>query len=103
MYISGGENVYPVEVEDVLLHMPEIEQVAVVGVPDEKWGETGCAAVVARYGSVVTMEKITSFCATRLARFKIPRYLVLLEQLPRNSTGKINKLLVRQSVSDLLT
>lgn len=98
MYISGGENVYPAEVEGVLRQMPEIHQAAVVGIPDQKWGETGCAAVVPEPGAPVTMEKIASFCETRLARFKWPGYVVLLEELPTNSTGKIDKLLIREIV-----
>ncbi|WP_150293233.1 AMP-binding protein [Sphingobium estronivorans] len=96
MYISGGENVYPAEVERVLYMMPEIAEVAVVGVPSERWGESGCAVIVAAPGTQVTIEAVRSHCAAYLAKFKHPQELVMAQALPRNATGKILKFKVRE-------
>lgn len=101
MYISGGENVYPAEVEDMLRNMPDIHQVAVIGVPHEKWGETSCAVVVTEPGATLTLEKIEAFCATRLAKFKWPKHLVVVDALPLNATGKVNKVALRESLPAL--
>ncbi len=91
MYKSGGENVYPAEVEQVLLEHPGVEEIAIIGVPDEKWGEVGMAVVVASRGHTVTLESLRAICEGRLARFKQPKHLTLMEALPRNVTGKIAK------------
>jgi fatty-acyl-CoA synthase len=88
MFISGGENVYPAEVEDVLHAHPAVEDAAVVGVPDERWGEVGVAFVVARG---VTEEELVAFCRERLARFKVPKSVRFVDAIPRNSMGKIQK------------
>lgn len=89
MIVSGGENIYPAEIERVLVEHPSVLEVAVVGVPDEKWGESPRACVVPKPGAGVTLEDLTAFCDGRLARFKFPRSLVTLEALPRNSMGKV--------------
>lgn len=91
MYISGGENVYPAEVENVLYELPGIAEVAVVGVADEKWGEVGCAAVVVRAGHDLTAAQVVRHCDGRLARYKIPRSVVFLDALPRNAVNKVLK------------
>ncbi|MCF6275467.1 MAG: AMP-binding protein, partial [Robiginitomaculum sp.] len=97
MYISGGENVYPAEIENVLYQMPEIVEVAVIGVPDPKWGEIGCAVVVIKQGAALTQEMVTAFCKSRLARFKQPANLVLVDALPRTATGKVLKFELREA------
>jgi fatty-acyl-CoA synthase len=91
MYISGGENVYPVEIEQVLLMHPGIAEAAVIAQPDERWGEVGVAVVVPRLPGALSAEEVLAFCAERLARFKIPRRVVFAETLPRNAMGKVLK------------
>jgi fatty-acyl-CoA synthase len=88
MYISGGENVYPAEVEAVLHEHPFVADAAVVGVPDDRWGEIGLAFVVA---DGVSDEELIAFCAERLARFKVPRSVRFVTEIPRNGLGKIEK------------
>jgi fatty-acyl-CoA synthase len=92
--ISGGENVSTVEVESVLVEHPAVVEVAVVGIPDERWGEVVKAFVVAREGSV-TAEELQGFARERLARFKVPRVIAFVEELPKTSTGKIQKFVLR--------
>lgn len=96
MYISGGENVYPAEVESVLMAHPDIREVAIIGVADDKWGEVGCAVIVSISGDPVSLEAVEALCAGHLARFKWPRQVVHAEALPRNSTGKVQKFVLRQ-------
>ena len=96
MYISGGENVYPAEVEAVLHEHPHVTDAAVVGVPDERWGEIGLAFVVA---DGVGDEELIAFCADRLARFKVPRSIHFVPEIPRNSLGKIQKQLLAAEVA----
>lgn len=91
MYISGGENVFPAEVEEVLAAHPEVAEAAVVGVPDERWGEVGRAFVVARSGSAVGPEALVEFCRGRLARYKTPRDIRMVEALPKSPAGKVLK------------
>jgi fatty-acyl-CoA synthase len=88
MYISGGENVYPAEVEAVLHEHPLVSDAAVVGVPDERWGEVGLAYVVA---NGVTDGELLAWCGERLARFKVPKSIRFVAEVPRNSLGKIQK------------
>ena len=95
-YISGGENVYPAEVESVLLAHPDIREVAVIGVADTKWGEVGCAVVASISGEPVSLEALHHQCDGHLARFKWPRQVVNTDALPRNSTGKVQKFILRQ-------
>jgi fatty-acyl-CoA synthase len=89
MYISGGENVYPAEVENVLHEHPSVVDAAVVGVPDDRWGEVGVAFVVA--GSEVDGEELVEFVRARLARFKAPKAVRFVEELPRSAMGKVAK------------
>jgi fatty-acyl-CoA synthase len=91
MYISGGENVYPAEVENVLYDLPGVAEAAVIGVPDDRWVEVGRACVVRRPGATLTEADIVRHCTERLARFKVPRSVVFLDELPHNATGKIQK------------
>jgi fatty-acyl-CoA synthase len=91
MYISGGENVYPAEVEGVLATHPGVSEVAVLGVPDAKWGEVGLAVVVARQPGALSAADILAYCDGRLARYKIPKAVVFADVLPRNAMGKVVK------------
>jgi fatty-acyl-CoA synthase len=91
MFISGGENIYPAEIEQVLLRHPAVVDCAVLGVPDPQWGEVGRAVVVPRAGTTVVMEEILTFLDGKLARYKIPRSVVFADELPRNAAGKILK------------
>ncbi|MCI0346256.1 MAG: long-chain fatty acid--CoA ligase, partial [Chloroflexi bacterium] len=97
MFISGGENVYPAEVEKVLAGHPAIAEAAVIGVPHDRWGEAGRAIVVLRNGANADAEEIKRFCAERLATFKVPASVLFAsEPLPRNPTGKLLKAQVRE-------
>ena len=89
MIISGGENIYPAEIERVLLQHPKVFEVTVVGVPDETWGESPRACVVLHPGEKAAAEEIIGFCDSRLARYKRPRSVDFLEALPRNAMGKV--------------
>ncbi len=89
MIVSGGENVYPAEVESVLHEHPAVTDAAVVGVQDDRWGEVGAAFVV--LGSPVSAEELAEHCRARLARFKVPKSFHVVDELPRNSMGKIQK------------
>jgi len=91
MIVSGGENVYPAEVENVLMGHPAIADVAVIGVPHEKWGETAKAVVVKKPGAEVTEQEIIDYARERLARFKCPTTVDWADVLPRNPSGKILK------------
>ena len=91
MFISGGENVYPAEVEDAIFRMPGIAEVAVIGVADEKWGEVGRAFVVLKAGSGIDADDILEHCGRHLARFKIPKSIRFVAELPHNATGKVTK------------
>ncbi|HUQ17677.1 MAG TPA: long-chain fatty acid--CoA ligase [Candidatus Saccharimonadales bacterium] len=98
MVITGGENVYSAEVEDVLFAHPAIAEAAIVGMPDERWGERVVAVVVARPGSAVTAEELIAFCHERLAKYKSPREVVFIDVLPRNAAGKVLKRQLREQV-----
>jgi len=91
MYISGGENVYPPEVEAVLHGLPGVAAAAVIGVPDERWGEVGAAFIELIPGHSLTESDIRAWVAPRLARFKQPRYVRVLPTLPRTASGKIDR------------
>lgn len=98
MYISGGENVYPAEIENILYEITEIREVAVIGVPDERWGETGCAVVALQDDVTITAEAILAHCRDKLARFKHPNHVIFVDALPRNATGKVLKFELRKTV-----
>jgi fatty-acyl-CoA synthase len=96
MIISGGENVYPAEVEDILLAHPGIVEAAVIGVPDDKWGEVGRAVVVPREGVELDPDEVLASLAGRLAKYKIPKSVVVVDALPRTASGKLLKARVRK-------
>jgi fatty-acyl-CoA synthase len=98
MYISGGENVYPAEVENILYMMPQISEVAVVGIADPRWGEVGCAVVVLKEGESLDLDTVQNHCAEHLARYKHPQRLVIQTELPRNATGKVLKFQIRENL-----
>jgi fatty-acyl-CoA synthase len=91
MIITGGENVYPIEVEQVLFTSPEIDDVAVIGAPDAEWGESVLAVVVRASGSALTEDELISWIRDRIAHFKCPRRVEFVDALPRNATGKLLK------------
>ncbi len=91
MIISGGENVYPAEVEELLAHHPAVAEVAVIGVPDEEFGQALAAFVVVRPGHELDVEAVRQHVRSHLARYKVPRQVTFLDELPRNPTGKVLK------------
>lgn len=95
MFISGGENVYPPEVEQVMRQAPGVQEVAVIGVPDEKWGEVGCAFVVP--SSEAREDDLRAHCLKNLAKFKIPKHIRFVESLPKGDSGKILKRALAES------
>jgi acyl-CoA synthetase (AMP-forming)/AMP-acid ligase II len=96
MVISGGENIYPAEVERVLVEHPAVSEVAVFGVPDDKWGETVRAAVALKAGQIVTADALIAYCREHLARYKSPTAIDFVQALPRNATGKVLKRTLRE-------
>lgn len=100
MYISGGENVYPEEIERVYLSHPDVEEIAVIGVPDPDLGEVGLAFVVLREGARLDEEALKAHARGMLSRYKIPRRFVQVRSLPRTLTGKVQKYRLRQGLSD---
>jgi acyl-CoA synthetase (AMP-forming)/AMP-acid ligase II len=91
MIISGGENVYPAEVESALFAHPAVADVGVIGVPDERWGEAVTAIVVRRPGAHVTAPELIAFARERIAGYKVPKSIAFAEALPRNPSGKLLK------------
>ncbi|MEL7004996.1 MAG: AMP-binding protein, partial [Bacteroidota bacterium] len=89
MFISGGENVYPAEVERIICQHPKVSEVAVTAVPDDKWGEVGHAFIVVK--GDVTEEIISIYCKENMARFKVPKYFSFIEALPKTDSGKIDR------------
>ncbi len=95
MFISGGENVYPAEVEAVVAQLAHVSEVAVVGVPDPQWGEVGRAYIVVAPGRALTSQEVLEHCRTRLARFKLPATVVFTDSIPRTASGKVQKAVLR--------
>ncbi|MGX1263764.1 fatty-acyl-CoA synthase [Rossellomorea marisflavi] len=91
MIISGGENIYPLEVEQVINQIEDVEEVAVVGAADPRWGEVPVAFIVKKRGSSLSEEEVLGHCTNQLARYKLPKVVTFLEELPKNATGKIQK------------
>jgi fatty-acyl-CoA synthase len=89
--ISGGENIYPAELENVLADSPDIAESAVIGVPDARWGEAACAVVVPRPGAQMSEDSVLALFRDRLARYKHPRRVVFTDALPKNALGKVQK------------
>jgi fatty-acyl-CoA synthase len=98
MFISGGENVYPAEVENAIYELPQISETAVIGIKDEKWGEVGKAIVVLKEGVKLTGEEIIEHLKGRLAKYKIPKDVAFTGPLPRNAAGKVLKNVLREEV-----
>jgi fatty-acyl-CoA synthase len=91
MFISGGENVYPVEVENVIFQIDGVLENAVIGIPDDKWGEIGRACVVLKPGSNLNEDAVIEHCLGQLARYKVPKQVRFMDELPHNATGKVLK------------
>jgi fatty-acyl-CoA synthase len=100
MYISGGENVYPAEVEAALSELPGVAGCAVIGVPDPRWGETGCALVVPRPDATLDEATVLTHLATRIARYKLPAHIRFVADLPRTASGKVRKAELRALLSE---
>ena len=96
MIVSGGENVYPAEVEATLAGHPDIVEVAVIGIPDRKWGETVKAVVVKRQGSTLNEAALIEWARDKMAGFKRPRSIDFVDKLPRNASGKLLKRTLRE-------
>jgi len=96
MFISGGENVYPAEIEAVLHEHPAVASAAVIGIPDEKWGEVGRAIVVKKTGVEVSEEELLTFCRDRMAKYKAPKSVIFAEAMPLTAAGKISKVDLRK-------
>ena len=97
MYISGGENVYPAEIERVLRQHPEVDAAAVIGVPDERWGEVGNAYVRCKPGSDLDEKELIRLCERNLARYKLPKKIIFCDSFPVTALGKIRKSMIRQT------
>jgi fatty-acyl-CoA synthase len=95
--IRGGENIYPREIEEFLYRHPAVKDVAVVGVPDERFGEELCAWIVTHEGRAIDVESVRAFCAGKIAHYKIPKYVLAVEGFPMTVTGKVQKYLMRQT------
>ncbi len=96
MIVSGGENIYPAEIERVLAEHPTVDDVAVIGVPDDRWGEVPKAVVVAAQGANVDPDALIAYCREHLAAYKCPKTVDVVDELPRNLTGKILKKQLRE-------
>ena len=99
LIISGGSNIYPREVEDVLLAAPGVAEVAVVGVPDAAWGEVVVAFVVPQPGASPHAQGLDAFCLEHIARFKRPKRYEMVDALPRNNYGKVLKTVLRERLA----
>jgi acyl-CoA synthetase (AMP-forming)/AMP-acid ligase II len=97
MYISGGFNVYPAEVEQALARLDGVAEAAVIGVPDERLGEDGLALIVPRTGATLTVDDVIAFSRERLANYKVPKRVDFVETLPRNPSGKVLKAVLRDA------
>jgi fatty-acyl-CoA synthase len=96
MYISGGENVYPAEVEAAIAELTSVAECAVIGMADARWGEVGHAYIIAAPGKSVTAEEVVAHCKVRLAGFKVPKQVIITDQIPRTSTGKVQKHILKE-------
>jgi acyl-CoA synthetase (AMP-forming)/AMP-acid ligase II len=101
IFIVGGFNVSAAEVESILLRRPDVAHVAVVAAPDERMGEVGAAFVVSRPGADPDPAEVVSWCREHMANFKVPRYVYLVDSLPTNSTGKVQKSELRSRAEEL--
>jgi len=95
MILSGGENIYPAEIERVIMEMPGVAETAVIGVPDEKWGEVPKVFLVKRGEAYPSKEEVIAYCRSKLAGYKVPKHIEYLDELPRNPSGKVLKKILR--------
>jgi fatty-acyl-CoA synthase len=102
MFISGGENIYPAEVEAIIAELPHVAECAVIGVADDRWGEVGHAFIVAVTGHCVAAEEVLAHCRARIAAFKVPKSAIIVETLPRTASGKVQKHVLRLSSGNRL-
>jgi fatty-acyl-CoA synthase len=102
MVIRGGENIYPREIEEFLYRMPQVQDVQVVGVPDQKYGEELCAWVIVKPGQTLDEETVRAFCKGQIAHYKVPRYIRFVDAFPMTVTGKIQKFKIRDAMKDQL-
>jgi acyl-CoA synthetase (AMP-forming)/AMP-acid ligase II len=99
MFIVGGFNAYPAEIENALLRHPDVQQAAVIGIPDERLGEVGMAFVVPQPGAAVTADEIIEWSREQMANYKVPRAVEIIDELPLNATGKVEKNVLRDRVA----
>jgi fatty-acyl-CoA synthase len=102
MLIRGGENIYPREIEEFLYTHPKVDEVEVIGVPDEKYGEEVCAWIKLHEGQQATSDEIREYCKGRIAHFKIPRYIKFVDEFPMTVTGKVQKFVMREQMKEEL-
>jgi len=102
MVIRGGENIYPREIEEFLFTHPAVEQAAVVGVPDPRFGEELCVWVKLKTDQKTSLEQLREYCKQKLAHYKVPRYIKFVEEFPQTVTGKIQKFKIRELMSSEL-
>jgi fatty-acyl-CoA synthase len=100
--IRGGENVYPREIEEFLYRHPKVQDVQVFGVPDHRYGEELCAAIILRDGASATEEEIRAFCQGQIAHYKVPRYVRFVASFPTTVTGKVQKFIMRREAAEEL-
>lgn len=98
MFISGGENVYPAEIEAVLAEHPQVRECAVVGIADQQWGEVGYLAIVPT-DEAPDLDQIRAYLVERLAKYKVPKHLRVVETLPRTATGKLQKARLKEALA----
>jgi acyl-CoA synthetase (AMP-forming)/AMP-acid ligase II len=102
MVKSGGISIYPLEIETVLYHHPDVLEAAVIGLPDPKWGEVVKAAVVLREGASIGAEELIRFCKERLASYKVPKSVEIVASLPHTELGKVAKDRLRETFKSVL-
>jgi acyl-CoA synthetase (AMP-forming)/AMP-acid ligase II len=102
MYIVGGFNAYPVEIENALTRHPDVDEAAVIGVPHERLGETGMAFVVRRPGSSLSEAKLIAWARAEMANFKVPTYVEFVAELPKNASAKVVKPQLRERSTEIL-
>jgi acyl-CoA synthetase (AMP-forming)/AMP-acid ligase II len=96
MFIVGGFNAYPAEIENMISDHPAVGQVAVVGIPDERMGEVGYAYVIPRLHATVTPDELRAWCREKMANYKVPRYFEIVDEVPLNASGKVLKYELRE-------
>jgi fatty-acyl-CoA synthase len=99
MIISGGENIYPAEIEQMIIELEHISAVALIGIPDEKWGEVPWAIVTVKPGTTTSLEEVRAHIDGRIARYKMPKNLIIVDEFPRTGSGKIRKADLRKKFS----